>query len=870
MILHRLRLANFRGVGEREITFPDSGVVVVCGPNEIGKSSMLEALDLLLEHKDRSNAQKVRVVKPANADVGAEVEAEISTGPYRFVYLKRFHKKHRTELTILTPVRAHFSADEAHEKVRSLLAETVDTTLWEAQRVLQSAATRAVDLSGCDALSRALDAAAGAVATPSGTESLLITRIDAEFERYFTPTAGRPAREYRDAITRLEAAQADVERCRDAVADVEERVARYEQLGADHRALTDHLAPAATRCAAAESAQAAVTALAEQLEQARLVAAAAAGTGAAAAAALEQRDTLRAEADRRAAAVAELGSPLAAAVAEQTAAQQGAAAAEDQSSAAEARLVAAAQRRDTAAAAVAACESRDEADRLAVRVARIEQAGIDLQRVQDQLAGITLTDELLAEVEQGAALVARLEAQLHADAGSVEFIADADLEITVDGEPLRLVRGQSWTAPPSEPVAVAVPGVLTVRIDPGASAAELRAQLQDAKRASDEALARAGVAGLASARRVAEQRRALASTRVELAAALDGLCLGEDADRLRERLAELRAASSGPPVEAGVAAAELASATAALDQAQADAETCRSTLGAAKSVLAEKTTAATLLGDRLTIAEAESVAVQNQLAESRSAVSDDAVADAAATAAEARRRAEDAFTALSEQYEAANPTQVAAELADATQARAAITDQLAALKRELDALVAQLEIIGTEGRQGRLDEADTELEHAQAEHDRISRRADAARLLRDTMARHRDDTRQRYVLPYRAELERLGRIVFGATFEVDIDSDLSIISRTLEGCTVPYDSLSGGAREQLGILARLAGAALVAPEDTVPVVIDDALGFSDPQRLTAMGAVFSTVGDRGQVIVLTCQPSRYQDIADAEVIELSA
>ena len=74
----------------------------------------------------------------------------------------------------------------------------------------------------------------------------------------------------------------------------------------------------------------------------------------------------------------------------------------------------------------------------------------------------------------------------------------------------------------------------------------------------------------------------------------------------------------------------------------------------------------------------------------------------------------------------------------------------------------------------------------------------------------------------------------------------------------------------MGILARLAGAALVAKEDTVPVVIDDALGFSDPDRLVKMGAVFSTVGDRGQVIVLTCSPGRYAGIADAEVIELSA
>ena len=138
------------------------------------------------------------------------------------------------------------------------------------------------------------------------------------------------------------------------------------------------------------------------------------------------------------------------------------------------------------------------------------------------------------------------------------------------------------------------------------------------------------------------------------------------------------------------------------------------------------------------------------------------------------------------------------------------------------------------------------------------------------MARHRDATRLRYVDPFRNEVERLGRIVFGETFEVEIDSQLRICSRTLSGRTVPYESLSGGAKEQLGIVARLAGAALVAKEDSVPVVIDDALGFTDPDRLVKMGAVFDAVGGDGQVIVLTCSPQRYESVGAAHHIELSA
>jgi recombinational DNA repair ATPase RecF len=135
MKLHRLVLTNYRGITHREIEFPDRGVVVVSGANEIGKSSMIEALDLLLNSKDRSKKKDVKQVKPTHADVGAEITAEISTGPYRFIYHKRFHKRCETRLTVLAPRREQLTGDEAHERVLALLDETVDMDLWQAQRV---------------------------------------------------------------------------------------------------------------------------------------------------------------------------------------------------------------------------------------------------------------------------------------------------------------------------------------------------------------------------------------------------------------------------------------------------------------------------------------------------------------------------------------------------------------------------------------------------------------------------------------------------------------------------------------------------------------------------------------------------------------
>src|ERR1700687_2475705 len=260
MKLHRLTLTNYRGITHREIEFPDRGVVVVSGANEIGKSSMIEALDLLLEAKDRTTKREVKQVKPTHADVGAEITAEISTGPYRFIYHKRFHKRCETQLTVLAPRREQLTGDEAHERVRELLDETVDKDLWQAPRVLAGAPPpAAVALSGCDALPRALAVAAGEAVQLSGAEPLLIDRIDAEYLRYFTPT-GRPTGEWAIAINRLRDADADVARCAAAVAEVDDAVRRHAALTEDLCRLAGEGAAASQRLTTARAAADAVAA----------------------------------------------------------------------------------------------------------------------------------------------------------------------------------------------------------------------------------------------------------------------------------------------------------------------------------------------------------------------------------------------------------------------------------------------------------------------------------------------------------------------------------------------------------------------------------------------------------------------------------
>jgi uncharacterized protein YhaN len=52
----------------------------------------------------------------------------------------------------------------------------------------------------------------------------------------------------------------------------------------------------------------------------------------------------------------------------------------------------------------------------------------------------------------------------------------------------------------------------------------------------------------------------------------------------------------------------------------------------------------------------------------------------------------------------------------------------------------------------------------------------------------------------------------------------------------------------------------------VPVILDDALGWSDPSRLKAMGTLLAKVGETTQVLLLTSVPDRYAWVPNANVI----
>jgi DNA repair exonuclease SbcCD ATPase subunit len=899
--LHRIRLANVRGVVERSIDLADRGVTVVEGPNEIGKTTTAEAVDVLFEAKDSSRAQQVRDLFAVGTDAGPRVEVEFSTGQCRATYVKQWGRGRTTQLTVTSPRRQRFSGDEAHARARQLLDADVDPALWRALKVVQGESLIPAPWAHVPSLGQALDRAAAAGGATAGADSGepedIFTRVSAEAARFFTPRTGQPTGPLAAALHTYERALADVAdlraQVRQAQSDVDD-AARYAQslatLGEREGQLSDVLKQARDDAAR-------VAGLQEALKRAEVDREAAAADAAATEREWRQRRREVADVAERVANAKALRPRVEDCLAQEQAALVRRESGVDQLSAAraareEARQLAAATQRQVT-------RVRQRRD-LELATERLAAAGRQRATLRDAVAALdqcTVDDALMRRIEQtsSAWTQARLARELAAPVLTVSRLGQHDVH--VDGTCLGAAHTDTGAAanpeasmPVIEERVIEVAGVVRVSVRPGTSGADLEAGVTSARSALADLLAAAGVSDVDEARAVVERRR-LAEQQRDLAEAGLRHHLGSDTwESLQGRVAALSERLDGAwegarpvmavpststeqrPTERALLDLDRAADRAAreLEAAERHLSRAEHTRDAALDEHAAAHRRLTTLQEQLSAHEAEQRRLVDRLGQARLARSDETLRDCAF---EAERRLDELGGRLEKArraMEAANPPGVDRRLSQAE----ALHAELAQERRDLQSLADQARgrLLMTEaaGLFDRLDDAEAQYDAARRELLSVQRQARAARMLAELMSARRDQLRNRYIAPYTSAIRRLGTGVFGADFDVEVDAQLRVVSRTLAGDTLPISSLSGGAREQLALVERLACAELVGPEAGVPVVIDDALGFSDPERLQSMGALLSAAGEHSQVIVLTCQPERYRHVSDANVIRLQA
>jgi len=925
--LLRIHLANFRGVTERELAFAEHGVTVVEGPNESGKSSTIEAFGLLLDELDSSRKEAVRAVKPRHSDAAPEVEAEFRVGGYHVVYRKRWLRP-LTELRILAPSPETLTGREAHERVLAILNQATDYDLFKALRVLQDKPFDVDRIAGSASLRAALDAAAGGASGPGdGSEDTLVQRVEKEFARYFTAKNHQPTGEYRAAQEAAAAATDDAAELAQTLARVEADTERHGEVTARlaelrQRLVTDRadLDSFTQRAKAVETLRVRRDEAAALVERASRDAELAAGAREARQALVQSvsgyedelhalqkqiaaHTELRTEADSRrdGASAMHRSADEAHRLAlrryqeadadyrwmrdvyelERVRADREALAEADR----EVELAAA----ETAATEIddRVVEALDQADR-GVRDARtaieVAAATVRVERLGSAAVMVSAPSDIAVEALVATATVP--EARVSAT-DSVTLVPEARTEVTEAALADPLVRRLT------DPLVIEAEGILRVTLAPGRSERELRAKLEAAESTLSDLCLRSNVRDLASARvrlqRHVEARASLAaaeSARKKLSK--DPATLADDEARLEARIedhVERRDPGVLAPTDRDEAETVAEHRRAESEETSANLERAADALRLAETRANELAAEAQKLAGRAEHLAAEHEAAEARLAEARLAADDAAVEQRHTDAAQALATADRDRAVHDANYRDAQPDQVEFLLTNAREVVARTESEIKDAREALQHLAGRLEAVGDD-LADRHREAEARRDATARDLASVTARAEAAQLLRDTLLRRRDEATRAYQGPFKEQVERFGRLVFGASFGVTVDADLRIASRTLDGRTDPYAELSTGAREAVAMCVRLACAALVGPDGGVPVIIDDALGAADPGRRRMLGALLNHAGSASvsaspgaavesaqppkptQIIIFTCDPDRYRAVGSAQVRSL--
>ena len=871
MILHRLMLEDFRGVVREEVEVPQRGVLVIEGPNESGKTSLMDALEMLLEHKASSGRADIKAASPVGRDVPVVVEAEFTIDDQRMRYRKEFVRGKRTSLEFPGTARQAMSGDDAHDHVRELLDRKVDRSLWRALRIAQDEPIGQVDAAkGMDSLRRALDAAAGGE-DPTGDDNLIF-RVAEERNRYLTARRGEPTGDLARSETRVAEARSALAAAKAGHAELDAAVEDHAAQAAVHRAHRDSLASVEAEAARLEAAglvvaerrQVCSVANTEVDRAAAEHDAALRGTRARAAFVDEvERENRRVETLR--AAAAEAGERLAPA-------EERAGEARALLEVAEVDLTRARARLDEARAASENAHRRHELARLEKLVATLEEVGEELTAVEAELTSVTVSDAAIDRIRAADEALREAVVRSAASAPLVEIAGRG--EVTIAGETRDAAPG--WSQHIVEDTVFEV-GEVSLTVVPAGNTDEVRREEASARERLGVVLAEIGVETRAQAEERA-RRTGVLRAEVEALRRRRTDLLGEDTlddligrrDGLREQHPQDGAPrDAGDGVDADPTEGDPVTGAAAVDPTRA-AESAEKELaerrGEDRVAATEAETARTDYATRSALAtEAES-----RLAERAKALdaAREEIADLTLAEVEERTRAR-----VDEARDAARRARASLEeaLADAPpelleNARASLL-VLRTEERDSAGAVAtalgRVNAIGDQGRLGDVSAADRELDEAERENTALWRRARAADLLHRTLTARRSEALRAYQEPFHRAVVELGVLVYGRDFDVRLGEDLTILSRRIGDVTVDYDSLSGGAREQLAVIVRIACARLVGSEG-VPVFLDDTMGYTDPTRRMTMGAVIAAAATTSQVIVLTCDRARFAGVGGAQ------
>ncbi len=192
--------------------------------------------------------------------------------------------------------------------------------------------------------------------------------------------------------------------------------------------------------------------------------------------------------------------------------------------------------------------------------------------------------------------------------------------------------------------------------------------------------------------------------------------------------------------------------------------------------------------------------------------------------------------------------------------------QMGAAKRTCDE-------ISSNNPYSEVENAEVKLEIVRDEYQNILRITEAQKLLQKLFLQAQTDLSRRYTKPLAEAIESyLSPLVSDrpvTKLSFDQSSGFNNLQMRRGKEFYEFDELSGGMKEQLSAALRLSMADVLKIENNgcLPLVFDDAFTNSDPQRIFLIKQMLLNAVERGlQIIFLTCDPDAYGSFGDLKVL----
>ena len=408
------------------------------------------------------------------------------------------------------------------------------------------------------------------------------------------------------------------------------------------------------------------------------------------------------------------------------------------------------------------------------------------------------------------------------------------------------------TTPISDGAELDIESMGRLAIHPGTKASDGSLVEGEAKLAA--VLETANFKSMTGARESALRRRLAEERGRDAQAALRGIA-PKGIEALREQIASLpepmEEQDDLPTVEE--AQGREAVARVALTTASERLEACRLALGDARTKAARAAAAVESAAGRRTRAEAQIAGIVDP--EAARILLKTEVRELTTARTEATRRREET-AAMAPDLDAA---QTAFKRAQSIMHRAEKDRQR--IRVELGKLDTMIDLLAGEAVEEELSDVIMRVGDAERVLDELNFEIAVLRKLEGTLEDARASARDRYVEPVMAELEPLVRLLWPeAVLRIDAEE---VLPTALErsGMEEEFEVLSGGTQEQIALLVRLAFARMLARSGApAPVILDDAIVFTDDDRIERMFDVLTRQAQDLQIIVLSCRQRAFRDL----------